>query len=79
MFVVYTPPLHAAFGGSHNLSPIYWLVPLAFGLLIPIWATIRVFLLRRRTQRARVKDIKGLRMCKSPLFFERDKVSHFFQ
>jgi sodium/potassium-transporting ATPase subunit alpha len=63
MFIVYTPPLHVVFGGSVHLSPLYWLIPAAFGVLLLIWASIRVILMRKSIQDARVKDIGGLMMC----------------
>ncbi|KAJ3728358.1 aminophospholipid-transporting P-type ATPase [Lentinula raphanica] len=64
MFIVYTPPLHVVFGGSFHLSPLYWLIPAAFGCLLLVWTSIRVVLLRKSIQNSRVKDIKGLMMCK---------------
>ena len=64
MFVIYTPPLHAVFGGSHKLLPLYWLIPIAFGFLILAWASFRVILARRSMEQTRVKDIRGLSMCK---------------
>lgn len=72
MFIVYTPPLHVVFGGSKNLSPLYWLIPVAFGVLLLVWSSIRVLLLRKSVQNARVKDIKGLMMCTRCLFFHGD-------
>ncbi len=66
MFVIYTPPFHSVFGGSHKLLPLYWLIPIAFGFLILLWASIRVLLARRSIERTRVKDIHGLKMCKCP-------------
>ncbi|KAI0823899.1 aminophospholipid-transporting P-type ATPase [Trametes gibbosa] len=62
MFIIYTPPLHVVFGGSVHLSPLYWLIPVAFGILLLAWASIRVVLLRKGVEQARVKDIKGLMM-----------------
>ncbi|KAI0692233.1 aminophospholipid-transporting P-type ATPase [Cytidiella melzeri] len=62
MFIVYTPPLHVVFGGTQHLSPLYWLIPVAFGCLLLAWASIRVLLLRKSIENARVKDIKGLMM-----------------
>jgi sodium/potassium-transporting ATPase subunit alpha len=64
MFLIYTPPFHSVFGGSHKLLPLYWLIPIAFGCLTLAWASIRVILARRSIEQARVKDIKGLKMCK---------------
>ncbi|KAH9039417.1 aminophospholipid-transporting P-type ATPase [Lactarius hengduanensis] len=62
MFLVYTPPFHSVFGGSHKLLPLYWLIPIAFGCLTLVWSSIRVVLARRSIERTRVKDIKGLMM-----------------
>jgi len=62
MFIVYTPPLHVVFGGSLHLSPLYWLIPMAFGCLLLIWASLRVLLLRKSVEHSKVKDIKGLMM-----------------
>ncbi|KAJ3786917.1 aminophospholipid-transporting P-type ATPase [Lentinula aff. detonsa] len=62
MFIVYTPPLHVVFGGSVHLSPLYWLIPVAFGCLLLVWTSIRVILLKKSIQSSRVKDIKGLMM-----------------
>ncbi len=66
MFVIYTPPFHSVFGGSHKLLPLYWLISIAFCFLILAWASIRVLLARRSIERTRVKDIQGLKMCKCP-------------
>ena len=66
MFLIYTPPFHAVFGGSHKLLPLYWLIPIAFGVLILAWSSLRVVLARRSIERTRVKDIQGLKMCKCP-------------
>ena len=65
MFIIYTPPLHVVFGGSHHLSPLYWLIPVAFGVLLLVWSSIRVLLMRKSIEQSRVKDIKGLMMCTS--------------
>lgn len=64
MFIIYTPPLHVVFGGSYHLSPLYWLIPAAFGCLLLVWSSIRVLLLRKSIEDAKVGPIKGLRMCK---------------
>ncbi|KAJ6606312.1 aminophospholipid-transporting P-type ATPase [Mycena vulgaris] len=62
MFIIYTPPLHVVFGGSVHLSPLYWLIPVAFGILLLVWASVRVLILRKSIESSRVKDIKGLMM-----------------
>jgi hypothetical protein len=63
IFIIYTPPLHVVFGGSYKLSPLYWLIPIAFGFLILAWASLRVIILRKSIEHLRVRDIKGLMMC----------------
>lgn len=70
MFIIYTPPLHVVFGGSYHLSPLYWLIPCAFGVLLLVWSSIRVLLLRKSIEQQKVKDIRGLMMCKWSPFFE---------
>ncbi|KAI8999130.1 aminophospholipid-transporting P-type ATPase [Trametes punicea] len=62
MFIIYTPPLHVVFGGTDRLSPLYWLIPAAFGVLLLVWSSVRVLLMRRSIEQSRVKDIKGLMM-----------------
>ncbi|SCV71466.1 BQ2448_3054 [Microbotryum intermedium] len=62
MFVIYTPPLHAAFGGSYKLSPLYWLIPIAFGCLLLAWSTARVYLTRRVLEKTHVKALPKLMM-----------------
>jgi sodium/potassium-transporting ATPase subunit alpha len=63
MFIVYTPPLHVVFGCSYRLLPLYWLIPFAFGVLLLVWASVRVILMRKKLEDQKVKDIKGLMMC----------------
>jgi len=68
MFIIYTPPLHVVFGGNYKLSPLYWLIPVGFGLILLAWSSLRVILLRNSIEHMSVKDIKGLMMCKSILY-----------
>lgn len=69
MFIVYTPPLHVVFGGSVHLSPLYWLIPCAFGVLLLVWTSLRVILLRKSIEHSKVKDIQGLMMCTCDFLF----------
>jgi sodium/potassium-transporting ATPase subunit alpha len=62
MFIIYTPPLHVVFGGSHHLSPLYWLIPVAFGVVLLAWASLRVVLLRKSLDASINQPIKGLLM-----------------
>ncbi|KAK7034669.1 hypothetical protein VNI00_012311 [Paramarasmius palmivorus] len=59
MFVIYTPPLHVVFGGSYKTLPLYWLIPFGFGFVLLGWACVRVLLLKKSVESAKVKDIKG--------------------
>jgi sodium/potassium-transporting ATPase subunit alpha len=68
MFIVYTPPLHVVFGGSLHTSPLYWLIPIAFGCLLLAWASLRIVFMRKSIEHKKVKDIKGLMMCTWYLF-----------
>jgi hypothetical protein len=70
MFIIYTPPLHVVFNGSYHLSPLYWLVPMAFGVVILAWTSLRVVFLRSSMEHMRVRDIKGLMMCRCTSFFK---------
>jgi sodium/potassium-transporting ATPase subunit alpha len=75
IFLIYTPPLHIVFGGSYHLSPLYWLIPIAFGVLLLAWASFRVVLMRRGLEQSRVKDIDGLMMCTSLRSLARSRAS----
>ncbi|KAF8328688.1 aminophospholipid-transporting P-type ATPase [Cantharellus anzutake] len=62
VFIIYTPPLHSAFNGSHHTSPLYWLIPTGFGCLLLVWASLRIVLSKRALANSLVKDIQGLQM-----------------
>ena len=64
IFIIYTPPLQVVFGGSYHLSPLYWLIPFAFGIVMLAWVSVRVIILRKSIEHLKVKYIEGLRMCK---------------
>jgi sodium/potassium-transporting ATPase subunit alpha len=72
MFVIYTPPLRVVFGGTYLLSPLYWLIPVAFGVLLLAWACVKVVIGRRGLEKNKVKDIRGLMMCEYPFFPDLD-------
>jgi len=74
--VVYAKPFNIAFGTSSTLSPLYWLVPAAFGVIIIIYATIRMLFLRRFFPAKLNADIPGLQMyptLRTIASFERNK------
>lgn len=58
-------PLHAVFGGTYLLSPLYWLIPVAFGCVLLAWSTARVYITRRALSASSVKPVEGLQMCTS--------------
>lgn len=47
VLIVYIPPFRVVFQASYKTLPLWWLIPLAFGIVILIYATIRLLVLRR--------------------------------
>ncbi|CAG8718792.1 9822_t:CDS:2, partial [Dentiscutata erythropus] len=47
MLIVYIPPLNIAFGTSYRLSPLYWLIPIAFGVFILLYVSARTAIKRK--------------------------------
>ncbi|KAI9002514.1 hypothetical protein DFJ74DRAFT_695887 [Hyaloraphidium curvatum] len=47
VFVVYTPPLNIAFLFSWQLSPLIWTAPIAFGIVLIVYVSLRVLALRK--------------------------------
>ncbi|KAJ1969314.1 hypothetical protein IWQ62_000704 [Dispira parvispora] len=62
MLVVYVPPLNYVFLSEYHLSPIYWLVPIAFGVVIIAYACLRIVVLRFIRPVQWSPDISGLQM-----------------
>jgi len=62
MAVVYIPPFNVAFGTSWTLSPLFWLIPLGFGIFILIYATLKIILLRKIRPVNYNPDVIGLQM-----------------
>jgi len=60
--IVYVEPFNVAFGTSKNLSPIFWLIPLAAGVFLIFYATIRQLVLRKLRPTMMNGDIEGLQM-----------------
>lgn len=61
-FIIYTPGVEYVFKTSRSLSPLYWLVPLAFGLFIVGYAALRM-IVRRWTKPVKWNpEIQGLQM-----------------
>jgi len=60
--IVYIPQINDAFGTSYRLSPLFWLIPLAAGFFLLIYASIRTLLLRVFNPQNFNPDIAGLQM-----------------
>ncbi|KAF9098802.1 hypothetical protein BGX23_005153 [Mortierella sp. AD031] len=61
-FIVYTPGVHVVFGTSPNTRFIYLLIPMAFGVFIIFYATMRQLILRRIRPTTMNEEIIGLNM-----------------
>ncbi|KAF2093002.1 P-type cation exchange, alpha subunit of ATPase [Rhizodiscina lignyota] len=61
-FVVYTPGVETVFKTTRSLLPLYWLVPMAFGCVIIIYATFRILIGRRTRPIKWNPEIQGLQM-----------------
>lgn len=61
-FIIYTPGVEYVFKTSRSLSPLYWLIPMAFGFVIIGYAALRM-IIRRRTKPIQWNpEVEGLRM-----------------
>jgi sodium/potassium-transporting ATPase subunit alpha len=61
-FIIYTPGVETVFKTSRSLSPLYWLVPMAFGFVLIGYAALRM-IVRRKTKPVKWNpDIQGLQM-----------------
>ncbi|KAI8800792.1 P-type cation-transporting ATPase [Cladochytrium replicatum] len=60
--IVYVPPINLGFFTSYQLLPLYWLVPMATGLLLVFYSGLRFAILRRLKPMSWSPDIQGLRM-----------------
>jgi sodium/potassium-transporting ATPase subunit alpha len=61
-FIIYTPGVEIVFKTSQSLTPLYWLIPMAFGFVIIGYATLRM-IIRRRTKPIKWNpEIYGLQM-----------------
>ncbi|OMJ08462.1 Sodium/potassium-transporting ATPase subunit alpha-2 [Smittium culicis] len=60
--VAYTPPLNSIFNTSYTLSPIWWLPPFGFGIIVLIYASLRILVLRKYRPMKMNPEIAGLQM-----------------
>lgn len=61
-FIIYTPGVEVVFKTSRSLSPLYWLVPLAFGFVIIGYASLRMIVRRLAKPVQWNPEIQGLQM-----------------
>lgn len=61
-FIIYTPGVETVFGTSKSLSPLYWLIPMAFGTVLIGYATLRMIIARKAKPIKWNPEISGLQM-----------------
>jgi sodium/potassium-transporting ATPase subunit alpha len=61
-FIIYTPGVEVVFKTTQSLSPLYWLVPMAFGFVLIGYATLRIIIRRKVKPVQWNPDIVGLQM-----------------
>ncbi|KAJ3005238.1 UNVERIFIED_CONTAM: hypothetical protein HDU68_004699 [Siphonaria sp. JEL0065] len=61
-FIVYTPGVNGVFGTSGNLNPLFWLIGGANGIVLIIYAALRILVIRVFFPANVNPDIAGLQM-----------------
>jgi sodium/potassium-transporting ATPase subunit alpha len=61
-FIIYTPGVEIVFKTSKHLTPLYWLIPMAFGFVIIGYASLRMVVRRKTKPIVWNPDIHGLQM-----------------
>jgi sodium/potassium-transporting ATPase subunit alpha len=61
-FIIYTPGVEVVFKTSRALSPLYWLIPMAFGFVVIAYACLRILIRRNIKPIKWNPDIHGLQM-----------------
>jgi sodium/potassium-transporting ATPase subunit alpha len=61
-FIIYTPGVEVVFGTSKHLSPLYWLIPMAFGCVLIAYATVRMIIIRKTRPIKWNPEVSGLQM-----------------
>ena len=61
-FIVYTPGVEVVFGTTRSLLPLYWLVPMAFGCVLIVYATARRLIGLKTSPVKWNPEIDGLQM-----------------
>ncbi|KAJ3221812.1 hypothetical protein HK099_003068 [Clydaea vesicula] len=60
--IVYTPPFNVAFNTSYMLEPVFWVIPIIFGFILLIYASIRRLIQRKFFPEMNTTEIEGLLM-----------------
>jgi sodium/potassium-transporting ATPase subunit alpha len=61
-FIIYTPGVETVFKTSRTLSPLYWLIPMAFGIVLIGYACLRIMIRMNIRPINWNPDIHGLQM-----------------
>ncbi|KAK3376562.1 hypothetical protein B0T24DRAFT_656487 [Lasiosphaeria ovina] len=61
-FIIYTPGVEVVFETSRSLLPLYWLIPIAFGFVLILYASLRMIISRRANPIKWNPEIQGLQM-----------------
>ncbi|KUJ15206.1 P-type cation exchange, alpha subunit of ATPase [Mollisia scopiformis] len=61
-FIIYTPGVEVVFGTSRHLLPLYWLVPMGFGVVLISYAAIRMIISRKMRPIKWNPEVSGLQM-----------------
>ena len=61
-FIIYTPGVEVVFKASRSSSPLYWLIPMAFGFVVIAYASMRMIVRRKIKPVQWNPDIQGLQM-----------------
>jgi len=61
-FVVYIPGVETVFKTTRSLSPLYWLIPMAFGVVILAYASLRMIIRRHTKPIVWNPEVQGLQM-----------------
>ncbi|KAI8620439.1 hypothetical protein BC830DRAFT_1099211 [Chytriomyces sp. MP71] len=62
LLIVYAPPLNLAFRTNWRLTPLVWVVALAFGIALYGYAFVRVAVKKRVAPAKYTEDVEGLQM-----------------
>ncbi|KAJ3038936.1 hypothetical protein HDV00_012766 [Rhizophlyctis rosea] len=62
MFIVYVPPFFVVFQVNYRTSPLYWLIPIASGIVLYLYSILRTFVRAKLNPVKYTRDVVGLQM-----------------